>query len=158
MFSKIKQLLSKKADGLVMKRELNSYFISELDSESNIPKSKYEAVLAHLNHELKLNVEEIEDLFSVESSQATYIFNSLKKIYYKASCEKSWDDQFIKALESNVVDSFVLKNAGSNEHCKFCLSKFDQEMRLTTQVLKSFHDNCKCNPYKKSYINPVIKF
>jgi hypothetical protein len=164
----------------IEKISVTEYFQKELDLCPFIKNECHSIVMKHLSHEVslvktdnKLTAEEkisiginprqaiTKELVAVlteEGLKLKYPQGVLADIYNKASCEKSWDDQFIKALESNVVNSFVLKNAGTNEHCKFCLSKFDQEMQLTTQVLKSFHDNCKCNPYKKSYINPVIKF
>ncbi|KOO58862.1 hypothetical protein WH43_06505 [Rheinheimera sp. KL1] len=157
MLKKIKNLLLREYQLQVEFRDINSYFLSELNC-SDIPESKYEVSLSHLNHEKKLDLKDIEEIFGADEQRAKSIQNSLKRIYYKASCDKAWDDSFIKALKADFVKTFILKNAGTNEHCDFCLSKFDQELPLTVKTLEMFHSNCKCKPYKKSFIEPVIKF
>jgi len=157
MFEKIKKLLSREESRQAQVRDLNSYFLSELNC-SDIPESKYEIVLSHLNHEKKHNLQDIKEQFGADDVRATAIQNELKSIYYKASCDKAWDDSFIKALNIDSVKSVILKNAGTNEHCDFCSSKFDKEIPLTVHTLEMFHSNCKYKPYKKSFIEPVIKF
>lgn len=157
MLSKLKGYLKKSLVDELASKDSKSYFLNELKIAEMIPSSKYKLALAHLNHEQKLSSEDIELKFNVSNRDALLIAKKIKDIYYKASCEKAWDDNFIKTHSSG-VKTFILRSSGTNEHCEFCLSNFDKELDVSSKVFKDFHQKCKCIPYKKSFMEPVIKF
>jgi len=157
MLSKLKRYFKKSLIDELVSKESNSYFLNELKIAEIIPSSKYELVLAHLNHEQKLSPQGIELKFNVSDSEAQLIAKKIKEIYYKASCEKAWDDSFIKTHSSG-INTFILRSSGTNEHCEFCLSNFDKELDVSSKVFKDFHQKCKCVPYKKSSMEPIINF
>ena len=157
MLSKLKSYFKKSPFDELVSKDSESYFLHELKIAEMIPDSKYGLVLAHLNHEQKLSSEDIELKFNVSNSDALLIAKKIKDIYYKASCEKAWDDNFIKTYSSG-VKAFILRSSGTNQHCDFCLSNFDKELEVSRKVFKGFHQKCKCVPYKKSFMEPVMKF
>ena len=158
MFSIIKNLFSKNVDDSIQPRELNTYFLIELNESSCIPKEKYDLVLRHLNHQSKLDHKIIESEFNVDHDGANKIVAFLRNTYYKATCDKAWDDNYIKMYSSGVAKIAVLISAGTNEHCEYCLDIFDKEIPITVLTFHAFRENCSCRPYKKSYFKSIIRF
>lgn len=138
-------------------RTLNAYFLDELEIESIIPKSKYTLVLAHLNHESKLTDSIISSEFQVNEEEIKHINKVVRDIYYKGSCEKAWDDNFIKSHKSGIKEA-ILRSSGTNNHCDYCRSRFDKKIDLSINTFFDFKKNCMCIPYKKSHLEPIITF
>jgi hypothetical protein len=158
MFSHVKKLFSKKASNNIQSRELDTYFQAELNKCGYIPEGRYDLVLCHLRHQSKLDHAMIESKFNVDESGSREIFAAIRHIYYKATCDKAWDDNYIKMYTSGVVKKATLKNAGSNEHCDYCLASFDKTIPITVETFNAFYKNCSCRPYKRSFFEPVVSF
>jgi hypothetical protein len=158
MFSHLNKLFSKKASNNIQSRELDTYFRIELNKCGCIPEGRYELVLCHLRHQLKLDHAMIESEFYVDKSGSRKIFAAIRHIYYKATCHKAWDDNYIKMYMSGVVKKATLRKAGSNEHCDYCLASFDKTIPITVETFNAFHKNCSCKPYKCSFFEPVVSF
>lgn len=158
MFSHLKKLFSKKAPNNIQSRELDTYFRVELNKFDCISEGRYELVLCHLRHQSKLDHAMIGSEFNVDERGSREIFAAIRHIYYKATCDKAWDDNYIKMYTSGVVKKATLKKAGSNEHCDYCLASFDKKIPITVETFNEFYKNCSCKPYKSSFFEPVVSF
>jgi hypothetical protein len=158
MFSHVKKLFSKKSSNNIQSRELDTYFIVGLNECGCIPEIRYELVLCHLRHQSKLDHAMIESEFNVDESGSREIFAAIRHIYNKATCDKAWNDNYIKMYTSGLVKNATLKKAGSNEHCDYCLARFDKKTPITVETFNAFNKNCNCKPYKSSFFEPVISF
>ncbi len=158
MFSRLNKLFSKKASNNIQLRELDTYFRIELNKCSFIPRGRFELVLCHLRHQSKLDHARIESEFNVDESGSREIFAAIRHIYNKATCDKAWDDNYIKMYMSGVVKEATLRKAGSHKHCDYCLASFDKKTPITVATFNAFHKNCSCMPYKCSFFDPLISF
>lgn len=158
MFSHLKKLFSKKAPNNIQSRELDTYFLVELNKCDCISEGRYELVLCHLRHQSKLDHAMIGSEFNVDERGSREIFAAIRHIYYTATCDKAWDDNYIKMYTSGVVKKATLKKAGSNEHCDYCLASFDKKIPITVETFNEFYKNCSCKPYKNSFFVPVVSF
>lgn len=158
MFTRVKKLFSKKAENNIQSRELGAYFRVELNKCGCIPEGRYDLVLCHLRHQSKLDHTMIQSEFNVDESGSREIFAAIRHIYNKATFDKAWDDNYIKMFTSGVVKKAILKNAGSNEHCDYCLASFDKKISITVETFNAFCKNCSCKPYRNSFFEPIVSF
>lgn len=137
--------------------EVEAYFNRELDACELISEDKYSIVMQHLLHERKLKAEDISQMFGVSKEQARVVNTAIKEIYYKATITRAWDDNLFKSINAG-VKKFSLCSAGTNEDCDWCKSIFGKEMELNSTTKAIFENNCRCKPYRKSFIQPKIEF
>jgi len=103
MLSQVKKLFSKKASNNIQSIELDTYFRVGLNECDCIPEGRYELILCHLRHQSKLDHSIIQSEFNVDESGSREIFTAIIHIYYKATCDKSWNDNYIKMYTSGLV-------------------------------------------------------
>lgn len=159
MFSKLKRFFIKKKE-LIKFRSLDEYFMRELkESSFSLLEHEY-LILRHLKHEEKLDLEKICTEFSVGMDEAKSIFSQISKILYKATCDKAWDDAYLKMYNTGLVKEATLISAqdSGHKHCFFCSGKMNEKLPITTETYLAFQTECRCKPYKKSFFNPVISF
>ncbi|MEO3684702.1 hypothetical protein ABHN84_20775 [Shewanella vesiculosa] len=159
MFSKLKSVFIKKKE-IVKFRYLDEYFMRELkESSFNLLENEY-LILRHWKHEEKLDLEKICTEFSVGMDEAKFIFSLISEMYYKAACEKAWDDAYLKMYNTGLVKEATLISAqdSGHKHCFFCSEKMNKKLPITTETYLAFQTECRCKPYKKSFFKPFISF
>lgn len=134
-----------------------AYFNRELDACELILEDKYSIVMKHLLHERELKAEDISQIFDASKEQACVINAAINKIYNKATIARAWDDNLFKSINAG-VKTFSLCSAGTNENCDWCKSIFGKEIELNSTTNDMFDNNCRCKPYRKSFIQPKIEF
>jgi hypothetical protein len=158
-------------------RSTEEYFYAEVE---NCPYFKAEfkhSVLDHLLHKKSLNktgnnltVEEKRDLgintrlsitkelAQVLSSEGLSLDNpkvALEVMYYRVTTSKAMIDNFVRAQKIGIKKfKFLASDDGSE--CDWCRSNSDREFGL--DILEQIKTQCRCSPYSKCVVNPVIEF
>jgi hypothetical protein len=80
---------------------------------------------------------------------------ALEEIYYRVMTTKARIDNFARAIKIG-IKKFKLLASGDGSECEWCRSNSDHEFGL--DILDQIEMQCRCRPYSKCVINPVVEF
>lgn len=160
----------------IEEKPILEYYLAELRKCKYIKPERYGCVLKHLTHEesliktgTTLTIEEkkalgintrlsiTKELLEVLTPEGLALSNPkalLEKIYNKATITKLRDDGFAKSIKAG-IKKFTLCESGDGSECQWCKENIGLEHG--SYLLQLMRENCKCEPYSKCFINPVIE-
>jgi hypothetical protein len=186
MFKVIQRLFSKNKGqhpeemvlaATIHERSTEEYFYVEVENSPYFKAEFKQNVLDHLLHKKSLNktgnnltVEEkrnlgintrlsiTKELAQVLSSEGISLDNpkvALEVIYYRVTTSKARIDNFTRAQKIG-TKQFKLLASGDGSDCDWCRSNSDRKFGL--DILEQIKTQCRCSPYSKSVVNPIVEF
>jgi hypothetical protein len=182
MFDAIRRMFSKNvgislspSDSETPERPIETYFLSELQDCKYIKPEYHAVVLRHLKHEVSLTktgsnltsdekklrglnprlaiTKELVDVLSDDGLSLNNPKLILEEIYNKATITKARTDEFQKAVRLG-VSKFTLNACVDGSECAWCTEHSGRQ--FGRDVIQQMEANCKCAPYSKCFITPVI--
>lgn len=166
-----------KTSQFVGEKPIREYFLAELKENKFIKHEHLESVLKHLTHDVSLTqtgntltsdekkalglntrLSVTKELIEVLTPNGLALSNPkaiLEEIYNKATITKSRDDNFEKSINAG-IKKFTLNECGDGSECEWC--KANLGIEYGPNILQLIRDNCKCNPYSKCFIYPIVEF
>lgn len=161
----------------VGEKPIREYFLAELKENKYIKHEHLESILQHLTHDVSLTktgntltsdekkalglntrLSITKELLEVLTPDGLALNNPkaiLEEIYNKATITKLRDDNFEKSIKAG-VKKFILNECGDGSKCEWC--KANLGIEHGPNILHLIRDNCKCSPYSKCFIKPIVGF
>lgn len=159
--------------------EIEAYFQREVDCSGYINNNKKQVVLDHLigridilrtgneispeekkalgiNARLKIT-RELLDVLNEEGRSLSYPAAAITEMWHRATSRKTRYDNLEK-MRANAVAKFKLSSCGDGNDCDWCKANQDLELPTSLNLDSEISANCKCNPYCKCFLVPVIDF
>ncbi len=161
----------------VGEKPIREYFLAELKENKYIKHEHLESILKHLTHDVSLTktsntltsnekkalglntrLSITKELLEVLTPDGLALNNPkviLEEIYNKATITKLRDDNFEKSIKAG-IKKFTLNECGDGSECEWC--KANLGIEYGPNILQLIRDNCKCTPYSKCFITPIVEF
>ncbi|MFN3700048.1 MAG: hypothetical protein ACK4VI_00835 [Alphaproteobacteria bacterium] len=160
-----------------LEKPIENYLFDEIKASDYVKSSGCDTLIQHLTHKINLfkdgnlltNEEKKSLGLNVKMNISWEFVNLLtsdglnlknpkfitQDIYNRAWALKRRDDSFYQAIRVG-VKKFTLNECGDESECEWCKSVFGHEFDVS--ILEIIKENCKCVPYSKAFIAPVIEF
>ena len=92
------------------------------------------------------------DILTKDGLSLTKPKDTVNLMYLKATIDHSRDNGFHKAVNAQIRKFTIVTT--DDKCCSWC--KEQERKVFDTTALEQFKDNCKCIPYSKTMIHPVV--
>ena len=155
------------------------YFQEEVDNSKYLRDGAKQAVLDHLlgktdilksgnklssdeKKALGINARltitrELVAVLNEEAIRLAYPAAIITEMWSRATVKKSRHEQFAK-LKASGVKNFKLMSCGDGNDCTWCQATQKKELSAQFDMDLAISDNCKCDPYCKCFIYPIVEF